>query len=268
MRRETFSTPGPVHLDLTVPAGEIELEAAATDETVIELEAIGGSSETAVEEARVELRGRGDGHEVIVEVRGPRFGFFSSVEVRLVVRAPEGASADVTTASADVHARGRFGDVEATAASGDLGFERVGGFRAKAASGDVEAAAVGGEASVSTASGDIEIGRLDGAGVLRTASGDVRVGPAGASLKVQTASGDQQVASVQEGRVELQTASGDIRVGIRPGSRLWIDARSASGEIDSELEIADTPTDEEGPLVELQAASMSGDVEIVRAKGS
>jgi hypothetical protein len=83
---------------------------------------------------------------------------------------------------------------------------------------------------------------------------------------VRTASGDQVVRSVAEGPVDLTSASGDIRLGIKQGSRLWIDARSMSGDVSSELELGDeVDTDEEGPLVEAQVTAMSGDIEVVRA---
>ena len=40
MRSETFSTSGPVRLNLELPSGEIDIETAQTDETHIELEAL------------------------------------------------------------------------------------------------------------------------------------------------------------------------------------------------------------------------------------
>ena len=70
---------------------------------------------------------------------------------------------------------------------------------------------------------------------------------------------------MREGDVTLQTASGDIDVGIKQGSKLWIDAKSMSGETSSELEISDAPSDGEGPLVEIRATAMSGDIAIRRA---
>ena len=49
-----------------------------------------------------------------------------------------------------------------------------------------------------------------------------------------------------------------------PGLRLWIDATSVSGDMSSELEAAEPPT-ADGPIVELRAKTVSGDVQIVRA---
>jgi hypothetical protein len=68
-----------------------------------------------------------------------------------------------------------------------------------------------------------------------------------------------------QGAVTLKSVSGDMHVGIRPGSALWVDAKSVSGDTSSELPIDDTPPEGEGPLVELRATAMSGDIRIVRA---
>ena len=257
MRRETFPASGPLRLEVKVPAGEVEVEAAETGEAVVELESL-GRDDRAVEEARVDLRG----DELRVEVRDRRL---SSAEVRLHVAAPEGSTLTSATGSADVSTRGSLGDAELKTASGDLELERVANLRVKAASGDVRVEHVDGDARVQIASGDLELAHVLGQAEVATASGDVRVGKAGAGLKVQTASGDQEIGSVAEGPVELTSASGDVRVGIRRGSRVFLDVRSASGDVDSELEVGDDPGDDEGPLIELKVTTMSGDVSLVRA---
>jgi DUF4097 and DUF4098 domain-containing protein YvlB len=82
---------------------------------------------------------------------------------------------------------------------------------------------------------------------------------------VNTASGDQQIGSVTTGKVTLKSASGDLKVGIREGSTLWVDARSRSGEVTSELPVSELPPDGDGPTVELRANTMSGDITVARA---
>ena len=82
---------------------------------------------------------------------------------------------------------------------------------------------------------------------------------------VRTASGDQQVRSVAEGRVDLTSASGDIRVGVKQGSRVWVDARSMSGDVSSDIELDDEASGGDGTQVEVKVTAMSGDVEVVRA---
>ena len=236
MRRETFAVSGPLRLDLSLSSGEIEVEAAPVEEAVVELELLHGS-EAAVEEARVELRG----DQLIVKVDHRR------AEVRLRVQAPEGSALDAKTASGDLRTRGPLGAAEVKSASGDVTLDSVAALDAKLASGDLLVAQVAGDARVDSASGDVELGE------------------AGAGVRLRTASGDQALRSVAEGQVELKSASGDIRVGIKRGSRVWVDARSMSGDVSSELEVGDEAPGEEGPLVELKVMSMSGDIEVVRA---
>jgi len=71
MRSETFQTPGPVRLNLELPAGSIEVETAETQETHVDLEAISYFQQVRemVDDARIETMRLADGHEVIVEVR-------------------------------------------------------------------------------------------------------------------------------------------------------------------------------------------------------
>jgi DUF4097 and DUF4098 domain-containing protein YvlB len=262
MRREVFQTPGPLLLNVRIPSGRIELETVMGDETVVELDA----SPEVEGEARIELRPRRDGHEVtiVIEKRGFFRGFRGEVRVR--VSAPPAADVEVSTASADLHARGAFGAVEVNTASGDVAFEHIGGeVQINSASGDVNLQHVGGRMTVNTASGDLDVGLLESEGKVRAASGDVSIDAADASLKVQTASGDVEIGSVREGDVVVQTASGDIDVGIKKGSKLWIDARSMSGETTSELDVTDAPPEGEGPTVEVRATAMSGDITVKRA---
>jgi DUF4097 and DUF4098 domain-containing protein YvlB len=262
MRRETFETPGPLTVDIRVPSGEIELEAVEGTETIVELSA----SDEVEKEARIELRPKRDGHELRVVIE-KRFGFFRGRdEVRLRMTTPTGADVEVSTASADTEGRGEFGKLHVNTASGDVSFDKATrDVAVNSASGDVAIDEIAGELIANTASGRVNLGHLAGDGKIHSASGDVQVKEAGASLKVQTASGDVEIESVREGDVLLQTASGDIEVGIKKGSKLWIDAKSMSGETASELDIGDAQPDGDGPMVEIRATAMSGDITVKRA---
>ena len=270
MRRETFTTPGPLRLDLRLQAGEIDVESVDGEETVVVLDSTRDSDDVrqVIANARIELHTRGDGHELVVDVQRKRvLGLmFDRGDLQLRVSAPHGADVELSTASADVHGRGRFGSLEAQLASGDLEFDDIAGRTSiKSASGDVEVERVGGEARISTASGDVRVRHLGGDAVLRSASGDVTVDEAERSVTIQTASGDQRVLSVASGRVTMQSASGDQQIGIRRGTRVHIDAKTMSGDTSAELDPSDEPVGGDAPIVELRATAMSGDIRIVRA---
>jgi DUF4097 and DUF4098 domain-containing protein YvlB len=268
MRHESFETPGELTLEVRVPAGRIEIEAVEGTTTEVELDVRGGEEAAELlEEARIELRESRGGHEVVVEVEDRRRSrFWRRLDVRLRIQAPEGANLRVSTASADLRARGRFGWLEAEAASGDVEVDEISGdATAKAASGDLSLASVGGAANINTASGDVKLGHVAGDVVVKAASGDVTVGDARGDATISTASGDQRIEAVTAGKVDLKAMSGDIKIGIRQGSNVWVDARAMSGELSSEVALGDEPPAEDAPLVELRAASMSGDIEVVRA---
>lgn len=286
MRTETFQTPGETRLDIRLGAGEVRLETAEVQETTVVLEPLRGNeaSTAAVENARVELRERGNGHEVVIDVRDRGRGIFRNAEVLVVVTSPEGTSVETKSGSADVEGRGRFGSVEVETGSGDVEFGEIAReANINAASGDVQIASVGGDTRVNTASGDVQIRSIAGEAkinsasgdvILRevkgelsvnSASGDVLVREAGSSVGINTASGDQELGSVVSGKVTLKSASGDLKVGIREGTSLWVDARSRSGEVRSELPVTDLPPDGNGPSVELRANTMSGDITVSRA---
>src|SRR5437867_26558 len=150
MRSETYPTPGPLRLNLEIPSGEIEIETGNTDETHVELEAIANNDaiRDLVENSRIALIPRGDGHEVVVEAKA-RHGIFISLsrgpdirfggpDVRLRVTCPHGPDLDVRTKSADLRARGEYGAVDLKTASGDIQVDQVTcTTRIKSARGDV-----------------------------------------------------------------------------------------------------------------------------------
>ena len=249
MRSETFSTPGPVSLRLRIPAGDVEIETAAAEETSVELEAHGRDADELERDAEISVRRRGDGYEVVVEADERRGGLFRgrSGEYRVRIAAPDGVEVDAKLASADIAGRGRYGALDIDVASGDVQFQEVTG-----------------EAKVNTASGDVQI-RSVGSAHVNSASGDVQIGSATGPVSANTASGDVQIGSVTRGEVKVQSASGDVQVGVAKGSRLWVDAHTLSGDTASELELESGEVqDDDGPLVELRARSMSGDIEIRR----
>jgi DUF4097 and DUF4098 domain-containing protein YvlB len=281
MRSETYSTPGPVRLNLEIPAGEIQVETGNTDETHVELEAVAknDSVRDLVESSRIELVRRGDGHEVVVEAKA-RSGISISLsrgpgirlggpDVRLRITCPHGADLDIRTKSGDLRARGEFGTVDLKTASGDTQIEKAkGATRIKTASGDVHIDDVGSSLDVQSVSGDLHVGTVSGDIRAQLVSGDVHVRDAGGSINANTVSGDQRYEAVQRGRVELKAISGDVTVGVRTGARVYVDANTISGATSSEFELSDSPAAApapDAPLVELFVKTVSGDVRIERA---
>ena len=244
-----------------------------TDRTTVELEALRDDDATreAIERATVEL----NGNEVLVEigVGGKGFGvgpawisFGRTPQVGIRIRCPEGADLDCMTASADVTATGRLGEVEMKTASGDVAVEHVAGLRVQSASGNVRGATVDGEARLQTVSGDVRLGTVAGPLTATLVSGDFTIEDAHTDLSAKTVSGDQRIGAIREGEIKVQSVSGDVRLGVRPGTRLHIDANSVSGDVSSDLDVKDRPSEApSGTEARLQIKTVSGDVEITRA---
>jgi len=242
MRTETFQTPGEASLRIRVPAGRVDIETVEGEETRVDV-----SSDPAVEDAAL-VSGRGS--EVTVEIDEKRmFGFIRTApDVRIHVICPPRTRIEVKSVAADVDVHGVAGPTEIKSVSGDVKIERVEG-----------------DLALKSVSGDIAAGIVTGRTTLQTVSGDVRLDDAGGSVAAQTVSGDQHLGAVVQGSVTLKSVSGDMHVGIRSGSSLWVDAKSVSGDTTSDLPVGDTPPEGNGPMIELRATAMSGDIQIARA---
>jgi len=268
-----FETPQAPRLRVRNAAGAIWLETADTVQTTVELEALRDDEATreAIERATVEQ----NGHEVVVEVGsgGKGFGvgpawisFGRTPQVGIRIRCPKGANLECFTASADVHATGTLGEVEVKTASGDVSVEAVAGLRVQSASGDVRGTTVEGEARLQTVSGDVRLGTVRGQVTAKLVSGDFALEDGQSDVEAKTVSGDQRIDAIRQGSVKLHTVSGDVRLGVRPGTRLRIDATSTSGEISSEFDVKEAPSgDSGGAEASLEIKTVSGDVGIVRA---
>jgi hypothetical protein len=272
---ETFHTPGPLTLRLQVPAGEIEVEATTTQETTVEVEPLRTDEATlaAVEDTRVELRDRGAGQELRVDVpqKGStsRLGFlFSrSPEVRVRVVCPEGADLVVRSRSADVDGRGRFTSLDVETTSGDVEVTEVdAAAKVQAVSGDIRLHRIGAVAQLATVSGDVSVDSCGGTATLESVSGDLQLRDAGDAVTLKSVSGDARADNTGLGPVSAQSVSGDVRIGVRPGLQVWIDAASRSGDVNSELAVGEGQPGS-GPVAELRLQSVSGDIEIVRSSG-
>ena len=262
----SFATPGEPRLRIRNPAGLVAIETAETGETTVQLQALRDDevTRTAIENATIEQSGQ----NVTIEIAGKSWGFLGrSPSVGVKVRCPYGTALDCTTASADVAATGRLGEAAVKTASGDIQLEHVGGsLDAKTASGDIRVATVDGQASLNLVSGDARVDVARAGLEVRLVSGDLQVGEAHADLAANSVSGDQHVRSIRTGEIHLQSVSGDLEVGVAPGTRVFIDASSTSGDVGSALDVTQAPGEPraEGREAKLRLKSVSGDISIVR----
>ena len=276
----TFETPRPVALRVELYVGRIEIRAADTDRTTVELEPHDSTAEELVERARVEQIG--DEIRVLVP-RGRGSGIFGRKgEITGRITVPSHSSASVESGSADVETHGRLGDTEVATGSGEIRVNESDDTRVRSGSGDIlldhvhgTLEAKGGssdltvgdvfkDATVTTGSGDVRVSNSRGHLRVKTGSGDVIIEEVGQGLDALAGSGDLVVKRVEHGRLKAKTGSGDVVVGIAEGTAALLDVMAATGDVHSKLTATDAPSDGD-QTVEVSIMTGSGDVVLQRA---
>lgn len=268
---KAFDVHGPAEIDIRLASGDIVIDPTLDGRIEVELTAHDEESQKLVDEARIELQDHHGRPQLIVDVPYRRGGFsfslvFGRSGIDCRVRCPQGSLVSVRTKSADVRTGGTLGGLNVSTASGDVEAQNVsGGVNVKSASGDIGIREIGGGANVQTASGDIELEIVRGAVSVATASGDLTIGEAYDNVSANTVSGDQEHRAVMRGSVNAGSVSGDVTIGVRRGSKVYLDCNTVSGDTTSELELSTDAPAGDGPLVEIRAKTVSGDIRITRA---
>ena len=265
--QESFDIAGPAEIEVRVASGDIRIDPTLDGRVEVELIAHDEESQRFVDDARIELRDR----RLLVDVQQKRSGFnlgfvFGRSGITCRIRCPHDSSVSAKTKSADLECLGTVGGLNVSTASGEVEADRVsGGVNVKSASGDTTIREIGGAVSIQTASGDVELGIVRGPASVNTASGDVTIEEAYDNVNANTVSGDQQHLAVTAGNVSAHSVSGDVTIGVRRGSRVWLDCNTVSGDTSSELDLSTDAPQGDGPLLELRAKTVSGDITIRRA---
>lgn len=273
-----FETPGSVSLQVKLPSGRVLVTTVDEPRTTVELVPVGRRGPDAIDDVSVTAEEHHGRQVVRIEQKdrfrwGPiQITWGGDIETRITC--PSGSDLELSGGSTDLRVDGDLGEVSIRTASGDAKLETVRGkLQVKTASGDIAVATVEKEASLTTVSGDLGVGLAKGPIIARAVSGDVTVGSLRGLLGLSTTSGDVDVRSVEAGEVRIQTVSGDVRVGVGRGTRVWIDAGTVSGELESQLGLEDAePGGRDAAAggeaaVPLHVKTVSGDVAIVRASG-
>jgi DUF4097 and DUF4098 domain-containing protein YvlB len=279
---QTFHTPEPVRLRISVSSGTVRVTATQTSESTVELDASGDDevSRDLIAQTKV------DQHGDEISIVAPRrffvlFGRRPHLDVAVTV--PTGSALAIRTESADVEARGDFGETSIETGSGDVRLDTVtaeariktgsgeafvgqvdGSLRVESGSGDLELRRVAGDATISTGSGDIEVESVQGELRVNSGSGDIEVRDAQSSVVANSASGDLQLLCVRSGQVRVSTASGDVHIGVADGTPVWLDVTTLSGDVHSSLDGSPEPTDDEDSVA-LRVNTASGDITLVHA---
>jgi hypothetical protein len=259
MTARTFETPEGLSLEVRLGGGRVDVRAADTDVTTVEIRGVRDP-----DEFKVAFTPGSPAHLSVEQRTKKVFGWGSARDVVIDVAAPTGADVQFDSGAADLRCTGSVGSIQYRSGAGDLEFERAeGAVKANVAGGDLRGSGVGGDLTFNSASGDCEVARVDGRVAAKTASGDLRIGSVGGAVKATGASGDVDLREVAAD-VTVRSVSGDVAIGVAEGIRVWLDLGSTSGKAVSELDPADEPS--EGSAVELHVTTVSGDIRVRRAR--
>jgi len=132
-----FETPSPVDLKVELSTGQIDITADAVGQTTVELRAIHGDSvaQDLIDNARVEQ----SGSKISVIMPKSKGSFFGRKgQVHAIIKVPAESSMKVDTGSADLKARGHFGQANVNSGSGDIEIDQMASGDLKAGSGDID----------------------------------------------------------------------------------------------------------------------------------
>lgn len=278
---------------------DIELVPAAGEGITVEAtRRAGGWNKDAATAAlqQVEVDARLQGDTLVIDVRRSNglagvLGRAPAVSLRIAL--PANTRVEVTVVNGDIAVTGVQGDLTLQTVSGDVRAEGVSGaLRVSSTSGDVYIRDHRGPLVVNTTSGAISAGGVLTGARLSTVSGDIELrgvndGSAARAIAGATDAGDEVNITIDttsgdivfEGGLSpnsasvLNTISGEVRVRLTDLADLRLDARTVSGELSSDLPLADNAPERRrlsaviGPgTANLTITTTSGDVEIEAAR--
>jgi hypothetical protein len=260
----TFQTLEPITASVEIVSGSVHLVATDRDDTMVSVsprDPDRASDVRIAEGARVDFR-----NGTLTVSAGRRFiALGRGGAVTIDIELPSQSRLAVSSASADLHADGEFGNLRFSTASGEASVDSiVGNIKVDSASGGITVGSLTGSAAISTASGDATVGRLAGDITFRAASGSVSVRHLDGNINAQTASGDVTTADAANGCVSVQTGSGEIEVGIPAGTAAQLDLRTHSGKVRNTLQPTDGPGASDKTL-RVNVRTGSGDIVVQRA---
>jgi DUF4097 and DUF4098 domain-containing protein YvlB len=198
--------------------------------------------------AKVTIDVTGEGDMVRVETNYPKQtgGFWRgdsiNVSVDYKIWVPEQASVELTAVSGDIHVAAIGGAAKIKCISGNVELKAAASADLDMVSGDLTIGNVGGDVYIKGVSGNIDVSGIKGSVDVKTVSGDIKLMdvPDAQTVGVESVSGNVTFMGVIKagGRYELKVHSGDVRMTIPANSSFDLDAKTFSGDIDSDFEIA------------------------------
>jgi hypothetical protein len=282
---ETFETPEPIAVTLSLNVADVRIRAGERTDTVVTVTPSDPSKKADVEAAE-QTRMEFSGGRLLV--KAPRswkqytLFKFGRESVDVSIELPAGSSVEGGAWVGDLSCIGRLAECRYTTGAGDIRIERAGPVLVSTGAGRVDVDVAEGRSEI-TGSGQMRIGELQGPTVVKnlngaiwiglaaddlrcsSSNGDISVDRALGAVEAKTANGDVRVGEVVRGTVGLKTAYGRLEIGIREGTAALLDVSSGFGRVENSLSASDgpQPSDE---TVQLRARTSYGDIVIRRSK--
>ncbi len=256
----SFSVNGPIRLELTNAAGDVNITEGEIGKVTIhsEVRAPGFGFEdpqkrlTAII-SNPPVEKRGDTIRI-----GKEFSRMRNVSIAYSIQVPHDTEISSTVASGAQTIRNIRGPVNIKAASGSIRVEKIDrDVQLSTASGSISANDVGGDVRVSSASGSVTVSNIKGDVRVKAVAGVIRVSQPGGRVEADTASGEVEIqgaandvkAHAASGRVyvqgnpgadsfwELKTVSGGVQFSVPASASFHLSAEAVSGEIRADIPI-------------------------------
>jgi hypothetical protein len=135
----TFATAAPISAVLDIPAGRVRFIATDRADTAVEVLPADASKGRDLKVAKQTTVDYADG-VLRIEASAKNQYFGPSGYIEVTVQLPAGSRVEVTAASAELRAIGRFGDVAVTSEHGSISLDEVAGARLSTVAGDISVA--------------------------------------------------------------------------------------------------------------------------------
>jgi hypothetical protein len=259
--QRTLTVTGPVDLDVSTGAGDIDVRSGAVGSVQvtgrIKVSGWGDNGEEKVRRLEQNPPVEQNGNSIrIGYIQDPELRHNVSIDYQIVV--PQATNLTSHTGSGDQKIDGIKGPLEARSGSGDMHISSIGSrVEAHTGSGTLQMSSINGDVRARTGSGNIQGDGVAGGfdaetgsgdvGLRQTASGEVRVrtGSGGVDLhgvrsmvNADTGSGDVDIEGTPGGEWRLSAGSGTIKLRIPREAGFDLDASTSSGDIELSHSVA------------------------------
>lgn len=255
----TLAVSGPVHLEVSSGAGNVQITGSASGQVRIHGEvrssdwAWGAKDRVAEIVAHPPIEQNGN----IIRIGADRDAT-RNVSISYTIEVPEQTEvestvgsgnqvvrkirgpAKLTTGSGNVEAESIHDDAQLVSGSGSVRATAIGGeLRATSGSGNIELTEVHGDIRTTTGSGTVTIAHPAGRVTAKTGSGSITIRGASNTLSARTGSGSLNIDGNPPANSfwELYTSSGSVNLGVPSNASFRLNASVRGGSIDAQIPI-------------------------------